>query len=95
MTSRPHFGNDVIFRWRHGRFKSYLRLFLDTELTKNAQISENLKNWETFRYLNNFKFLEVICNGLWLKVELIRNKVVFLKGFITKKNRGGKNASPI
>ena len=24
--------------------------------------SENIKNWETSRYLSNFKLLEVICN---------------------------------
>ena len=41
---------------------------------------ENLKNWETFPYLNNFKFSKVVCSKSSLKVRLIRNKKIFAEG---------------
>ena len=51
---------------------------------------ENLKNRETFRYLSTFKFSKVICNEFWLEAKLIRNKNLFVKGFIIKKPKGGR-----
>ena len=66
-------------------------------LAKNAQIlkvtSKNLKNWETFRYLCNLKFSQILCIEFWLKVKLIQNKN-FLKGFITKKRDEGQKWHP-
>ena len=57
--------------------------------------SENLKNAKTFSYLNNFKFLGVICNEYWLKFKLIWNKSFFLKGNLSqKKQEWGKNVAP-
>ena len=46
---------------------------------------KNLKNWETFSYLGNFKFLKVVWIEFRLKVKFIWNKIFLLKEFITKK----------
>ena len=53
--------------------------------------SESLKNWETFRYLSNFKFSGVISNEFLFKVKLIQNKNLFFEKIYYKKPRGGKN----
>ena len=55
---------------------------------------KNLKFRKTSSHFSSFKFLGAICDKFWLKVKLIWNKNIFLKGFITKKREGGKNAPP-
>ena len=57
---------------------------------KNAQISESdfgkHQNWETSRDLSNFKVSWVICDKIWLKFKLIRNKnLVFWRDLSQKK----------
>ena len=58
-------------------------------LPKNAQVLERdlakLQNWNTSRYFKNFNFSGFIYNEIWLKIKLIWNKNLLVKGLIVKK----------
>ena len=76
-------------------FLMLFKLNFDQKMLKFRKlVLENFKNRETFHYLCNFKFSEVIYDAFWPEVKLIWNKNMFWRKLLQKNERGQKCSSP-